>query len=171
MLKEKILKLLESKGIFLFTEQSQRRYAAEQTVVSLSIQIIAHVLKCLIYGPKCIALNHWYDEISSWIFDISLITLKPDDKNIPPDTLLKWGTQPLCIQNQFNIDRFNKLIRLATKKKEYTYTPGLKLVESSYSEIFELIKKIYINSNNNENYIEDACNEWFKKYKDVYKQD
>lgn len=171
MLKEKVLELLESKGIILFTEQSKSRYDAEQKVVSLSIQINSHILKCLIYGPNCEALNHWYREISNWFYEIDFITLKPNNNEIPLKDLINWSTQNICISNILNKNKFDKLIRYSLKNKEYDYTPGLNLVNLKYQKVFELIKKIYINSKDNENYIEDACNEWFREYKDAYKKD
>ena len=49
-----------------------------------SKELLKHLL-LLFYFPKNQCVNHWKNEINTWLKDLSLYTLKPKNKKVPLD--------------------------------------------------------------------------------------
>ena len=166
--KEIVLNKLYDSPLFSLTEQSKQRYNAEQEVTGLGGEICLHILKCLIYGPKCDALPHWQNEINNWLYKIMKITLKPKRKLLSLRDILLWGTECLCDESKPSEKSFIGTINFLKTDSRINEAVGLDLVTSSFLDILELIKQCYTNARNGEYTINKLCEDWFQKHKDVY---
>lgn len=150
------------------TEQAMKKYDAEQYVTALSNKINEHVFKCLIYGPDCQALSHWFDEINAWIDAILSIRLKQSNDFIPVKYILSWGMEIFYKGDSFSQRGYDLVFNFASDNQ---IGVGSELMCNNQQEILSFIKEFYLKSyEDRHSKIKELCDVWFENHKDVYFQ-
>ena len=153
---------------YLLNEQAISRSDAESGVSHIASVIIEHLLKVLIFGPKCSAYNHWIKELDGWFKRIAEIKLKPKSYHPSLKDIRKWAREePLEDLRSY----LNDIRAVIFEEKDFLPV-AQELLENNFDAFCVLYDTILSTCCNKPTYeikkLYATLKSWFDKYSYVY---
>lgn len=116
-LKELLAEWLQSTALF---EMAYSRQKAWRKVTGLASPLSDHIIKLMVM-PNSRDRSHWKKEINEWLFDLSRIILKPENRRLSLQTYWDW------LVDEPEIDAVDtvRYLKVQYKNEQYIIPPTL----------------------------------------------
>lgn len=154
-------------------EQAYSVNEYESSITGLCERIIEHLLKVLLFGKNINPSDKWIQEVNVWLKKISLIKTKPNNKPVPFNKLIKWGSDSLTNrENSYDIVNYENCIDNVLIEYDDLNPIGKDITFNNFDLFIKLYSDLLKACSNNtysKDLLIDKLNQWFKKFDETYK--
>lgn len=149
-------------------EQAISRNDAETRVTTYSRQITIHLIKIVMFGPKCRDYNHWISEVDNWLTAIDKIRLKPKSYRMRFKDVQQWARLEYLDEHTY----LNDVVGVIDNNEEYIPI-GQDITRNNFitfSNMYDKILASCCNGKYSKEFLKATIKtEWFDRFKDTYK--